>query len=343
MAQQTELAAMLQKQISRGKAGKLKTCDDFKLANLKLLRVLDEQTAVRRYKWTNLPKGLNSTLIERILYYRGQGIFFKIAELDRYMFLPYSPVGGIDVYGRAKGCTPLPFGGTSSTTGQDGIQKPWIQGFQLKPIYQNQDLDDIKPQDACVIIRDYTQQRPQIIIPRQQLNDPLLDVMSDCVPFMRTALINSTGIKGLRINDQSEYTAVLAANDSIQKAALNGQWAVPIIGHVDFQELTSGSSGRVQDFLLAQQGLQNYRLSTYGIPNSGVFEKKEHKLESEQEQNSSNESYAWNDSKQNRLASIQIINQVFGLNIGLEETMQEAMTMEYEQEQEQEEVVNDQQ
>ena len=35
------------------------------------LRVMDEQDAVRRFKWYNLPKGLSGDLIERILYYKG--------------------------------------------------------------------------------------------------------------------------------------------------------------------------------------------------------------------------------------------------------------------------------
>ena len=339
MATKSVLAQELEKQIARGKAGKT-DCRNFKDSNLKLLRIMDQQTAVRRFKWTGLPKGINSVLMQRILYYRGQGIFFYLPELDQYKFLPYSPVDGIDVYGRAKGCTPLPFGGTSSTT-VDGKQMPWIQGFKKIPVYEGQDIPD--PKEACVIIRDYTQQRPQIIIPRQALNDPLLDVMADCVPFMRTALVNSTGVKGLRINSQEEYTSVLAANKSIQNAALTGQWAVPIIGNVEFQELTDGQTGKVQDFLLAMQGLQNYRLSTYGLPNGGVFEKKEHKLQAEQDQNSSNSSLVYKDSLEQRQEAADLINAVFGLSVGVEERVQPAPQETGFQYSEQEETDNDMQ
>ena len=42
------------------------------------LRIMDEQDAVNRFTWYNLPSGLNSRLMERILYYRGQGMFFKL-------------------------------------------------------------------------------------------------------------------------------------------------------------------------------------------------------------------------------------------------------------------------
>ena len=39
-------------------------------ANIKkMLRVNDEQIALNRYVWHNLPRGINGQLIERILYY----------------------------------------------------------------------------------------------------------------------------------------------------------------------------------------------------------------------------------------------------------------------------------
>ena len=37
----------------------------------KTLRVLDEQNAINRYKWYNLPSSLDGQLLERILYYKG--------------------------------------------------------------------------------------------------------------------------------------------------------------------------------------------------------------------------------------------------------------------------------
>ena len=54
----------------------------------KQLRIVDEQNALYRYTWYGLPPGLNQELIERVLYYRGQGAFFQIK--DRAYFLPYT-------------------------------------------------------------------------------------------------------------------------------------------------------------------------------------------------------------------------------------------------------------
>ena len=36
----------------------------------KLLEVVDEQTAINRYTWYNLPDDLTGQMIERVLYYR---------------------------------------------------------------------------------------------------------------------------------------------------------------------------------------------------------------------------------------------------------------------------------
>jgi hypothetical protein len=79
-------------------------------------------------------------------------------------------------------------------------------------------------------------------ISRQVLNDPLLDIMSDCIPFMRTSLQSNTGVKGMRIPQEQDYPNVLDANAAFSKAALVGDHYVPIVGSIDFQELTGDSA-----------------------------------------------------------------------------------------------------
>ena len=54
----------------------------------KQLRIVDEQNAVNRFTWYNLPEGLNARLLERILYYKGQGAMFFLK--DKFYFLPYA-------------------------------------------------------------------------------------------------------------------------------------------------------------------------------------------------------------------------------------------------------------
>lgn len=288
------------------------------------LRIVDEQDAVNRFTWYNLPDGLTSQLLERILYYRGQGAFFKMA--DKFYFLPYALDGTIDVYGRFNSITPLPFNGTTQTKDE----KPLIKGLTYDCVYEvmtpedfikddgNFDLDKMENlvDKSAVILKDYTEQISQTNTSRQVLNEPILDIMSDCIPFCRTALLNSTGIKGMRVGNQSEANEVMAANRAINNAALTGQWAVPIVGAVDFQELTdNGSVGKSEEFLLSLQAFDSFRLSLYGLPNGGLFQKKAHMLEAEQNMNAGTASLVLQDSLANRQMFCNIVNSIWGLGI----------------------------
>lgn len=293
----------------------------------KQLRILDEQDAVNRFTWYNLPSGLNSRLMERILYYKGQGMFFKLQ--DKFYFLPYALDGTIDVYGRFTEVTPLPFNGKASSDGKD---RPWITGLRRKCLYDVQmpedyiseegeiDWDKIEAlqDECCVLIKDYTEQISQTNISRQILQDPVLDIMADMFPFMRTALLNGTGVQGMRVNSQDEYSNVDAASRSINRAALEGKKWVPMVGSVDFQDLTGGEVAKAEEFLLAMQSLDNYRLSLYGLDNGGLFQKKSHVLEAEQKMNTGTTGLVLRDSLQCRQDACNIINSAFGLQIWCE-------------------------
>lgn len=292
----------------------------FKPHNKKLLRIIDEQDAIfGRYRWYKLPNGLNQELIERVLYYKGQGMFFYMETTDTFYFLPYALDGTIDVYGRYTGVTPLPFNG--STEDNQKKEKAWIKGLTRKPVYDLH-LDIVTLKDAtesCVLLHDYCLQYSQSNISRQILNDPLLDVMADCVPFMRTALQNGTGITGMRVNTEDEESNVKAASRSINRAALVGDKYVPIIGQLEFQDLTGGEVAKAEEFLLAMQSLDNYRLSTYGIKNGGLFQKKAHMLQDEQDvsgiSNSPLEDGLWQ-----RQHFCEIVNSIWGLGIWCDTT-----------------------
>lgn len=296
---------------------------DLKASIKRQLRIVDEQDAVNRFTWYNLPEGLNGRLIERILYYKGQGMLFFLN--DKFYFLPYALNGTIDVYGRFTEVTPLPFNGTAND-GKPG--KPWIQGLSFTPVYDVQLPEDYLDKsfeelseivsNSCVILKDYTEQYSQTNIARQVINDPILDVMSDCFPFMRTALLNSTGIQGMRVGTENESANVWAANSAITRAALEGESKVPIVGTLDFQELTAGAAGKAEEFLLAMQSLDNYRLSLYGLDNGGLFQKRSHVLEAEQEMNTGNVGLVMRDGLQCRQEFCDIVNSIWGLNMWCE-------------------------
>ena len=297
----------------------------------KVLRVVDEQDAVNRFVWHNLPDGIDGNLIERVLYYKGTGMLFMLD--GRFYFLPYALSGTIDVYGRYTGVTPLPFNGKTETEGKGKDKKPkaWITGLVRKPVYDV--LFDATEEDdgsyvitkeilenSCVTLYDYSRQISQTILPRQQLNDPLLDVMAECIPFMRTALTNETGVLGMRVNNPDEYSNVLAANNTLKDAALNNKRYAPIVGNIEFQELTAGTPGESADFMQALESLDNFRLGLYGIENGGLFQKKAHMLGAEQAMAGGGGStgLVLQDSLTSRQKFCDIVNSIWGLGISVE-------------------------
>lgn len=232
----------------------------------KTLRVLDEQNAINRYKWYNLPSGLDGQLLERILYYKGQGMFFYSDLDEEFYFLPYALSGTIDIYGRFNQVSALPFNGSTE-------DKP-IEAFTrkvIKDIPLDVDIDTFN--NGCVLLSDYSKQISQTNISRQILQDPILDAMAEAFPMARTSLIANSGIKGMRVNDQDCYSNVKAASRSLTRAALTGDPWVPIVGNVEFQDLTDGSNLKSDEYLQYMQSLDNFRLSLYGLKNGGIFEK----------------------------------------------------------------------
>lgn len=284
----------------------------------RFLRLIDEQDAVNRYVWYNLPSNITSQELERMLYYKGQLCFFYDRNLEEFYFMPYALDGTIDFYGRYNTIHPVPM--TSGTEDRDGkAQAQYLSTLKLKCRYGV--LTDVGEDDlygSTVLLHDYSKQRSQTITPRVEVNDALLDVMADCVPFAWTALMASTGISGIRVADADQQANVLEASKSIEHAARNGRPFVPIVGAVEFQDLTNKPSGNVQDYLLAMQSFDNLRLSGYGIDNGGLFEKKAHELQTEADINGGPVGLVLQDGLAIRQNFCIIANSIWGLGIWCE-------------------------
>ena len=283
----------------------------------KYLRLIDEQDAVNRYVWYNLPANITSQELERMLYYKGQLCFFYDKDLEEFYFMPYALDGTIDFYGRYNTIHPVPMTSGSDDKGNKA-QAQYLANKKLKCIY-GLDLDgkaDVFT--STVLLHDYTKQLAQTIQPRVTVNDPLLDVMAECVPFMRTAMISSTGIKGVRVQDADQQQNVIDGSRSLEHAAMTGNPWVPIIGNIEFQELTDGVTGKVQDYMLAMQSLDNLRLSGYGIDNGGLFQKKAHELQTEADINGGPVGLVLQDGASIRQNFCNIVNSIWGIGMWCE-------------------------
>lgn len=255
-------------------SGRCNTKEDIK----KCIRKNDEQIAVNRYTWYNLPCNLTSAELERMLYYKGQLAFFYMKDLDEFYFMPYALDGTIDFYGRYNRIHPVPM--TSGTDDKNGkAQAEYLSKLKLDCIYGIKLPEDIEEKDlynSAVLLHDYTKQLSQTIIPTQQLNDPVIDLESECLPFMRTALLMGTGVKGVRVSDADQADAVKEGAKGMTEAALRSEPYIPITGSIEFQELTDGTVAKADEYLLAMQSVDNFRLGLHGVQNGGLFEKSQY-------------------------------------------------------------------
>ena len=295
---------------------------NLKASMKKVMRLIDEQDAVNRYKWYNIPANVSSEEIERLLYYKGQLCFFYFKELDEFYFMPFALDGNIDFYGRYNRIHPVPM---SSGTEDDKnakkqyeTQRALLSMLKLNVVKGIKSLDELKEEDlynSTVILWDYSRQIGENIIPRKDVNDPLLDVIAEIPCFLRTALIASTGVKGMRVADADAKSEVKVASSAVLQCALSGELATPITSSIEIQELFEGTVGKAQEYLLSMQALENFRLSTYGLENGGLFEKKAHKLEGEQEMNSSTVGLVYADGLAIRQNFCNIVNSIWGTSM----------------------------
>lgn len=275
------------------------------------LKILDEQNAVNRYKWYNLPSGLDSNLIERILYFKGQLMFFYSPTDKKFYALPFALNSTIDIYGRFESVQGLPFNGTTEEKG--------IEAFSRKVIWNEDEIDDSTFEEGCILLTDYTKAISQTIIPRAIIQDPVLKAMAESFPFARTSLLANSGIKGYRVSSEDEQASVKEASKGIRQAALTGDPMLAIVGEIEFQDLTSaGSPLKSEEYLIYLQALDNYRLSLYGLKSGGLFQKKSHMLESEQEMNESNTLLTYQDGLNMRQRFCDFVNAIWGLGIWVE-------------------------
>lgn len=281
------------------------------------LRIKEENEFVNRFVWYNLPSNVDSAMLERMLYYKGQLCFFYSKELEEFFFAPYALNGTIDYYGRYNSIRPVPWNeGTTEDT--DKAQAELFADMKYKVKYgivTDEEMDIETFENSAVILRDYTNQFSQMNISRQILNDNLLDAMAECIPLMRTRLILGTGVKGVRVNDADQADSVKDGAKSLENAAMTGDAYVPIVGNIEFQELSDNAAGKSEEYMLAYQSLDNFRKETLGIPSGGVFEKKAHTLESEQAMNGSNVDLVLADGLQCRQNFCNIVNSIWGLGI----------------------------
>ena len=264
----------------------------------RMMRIIDEQNAVNRFTWYNLPGGITGQELERMLYYKGQVCLFYFKGRDKFYFMPFALDGTIDFYGRFNSVHPIPWQNTDPGADDPSdkkkkdpdaryvAQEKLLSAIKLDCVYDVQEEMEKDLGRHCVILHDYTKQlSSQNITPRYLIQESIISMEAEVLPLARTALIAATGTRGVRVTNTEESAGITAAAKQVYQAAMNGDLYIPINGSVDFQDLANHPTSKAEEYLETMQAIDNFRVSAYGIDNGGLFQKKAHVLEDEHQGN----------------------------------------------------------
>lgn len=280
----------------------------------KLLRIKDESEAINRYSWWNTGLTINSNMLERFLYYKYKLGFFYFNGGFWVMPVTLSGAGTLDFYNLENEVTPVPFNDSASAE-----QKKVLSSMRLKVVKEPMLTPSIQDfENSCVILRDYTPQGDiNSGIPRATLQDAIIALEATILPYMRTNLMNNTGIIGVKISDQQEANDIIEAANSIDEAAKNGTPWIPLMQKLDRQPLNNGGSSDSTSYLQAYQAIDNLRQSFLGVNKSGIYDKSQYVNASQTAMNVPS-SFPLTDGLKLRQDACNIINSIWPLGIWCE-------------------------
>ena len=106
--------------------------------------ILDLNQNCNKYRWKNLPQGLTSWNLERMLYYYGALAGFKFQ--DQVYVLPFTATNSLNVYGFPTEIQPIPFNGR---TPEDSSKKFFGADFKIATFLKGDSKDEKK---ACILL-----------------------------------------------------------------------------------------------------------------------------------------------------------------------------------------------
>ena len=268
----------------------------FELQYDSLFSIMREQNMVEtleRYMWINVPFGLNADLIERLLYFRGKGVFYYNDKVEKFQFLPFALNGTIDEYGRFTGCNTLPFTGVD-TDEKHKVKKITNLIYQELPLvydlpYSEEAIKDmVNGKVVGIILNDNSLSISQQPIIRSNYVRPVIHMMSTLMQIINTAMYGCADHNLLQVENESELTSINSQIDAINVDILKGKRFTPVVGKLPISPLKTTNSSDLEGLFNTFNSLNNFLKSITGVSNAGVFDKKAHLLQDEQKLNGSN-------------------------------------------------------
>lgn len=296
----------------------------------KNLEVIDYKQHLTRFRWNGLPNGLDSEMMERIMYYRFSGAFFRIDELDRYFFLPYSMSGednptGVDCYGRFNRIKPYSFNGTTKANGKKKSAMDIYLSTQIRnnvteiPMVSSYEEALKYARESAVICFDHSPGMDYGGEARVEAVKPYIEYLIKIMIQTKSALINSSGFNLFSTSTETAQDIMQKQIDSINACREKGQLSAVVSSSLgDITNIQSNATNAMIDYFLAYTSIDNLRMQSLGINNDGVTQKTQYQNIASQQMdfNSSNQIYI--DSYMERVKFCAICNAIWGLDMYVE-------------------------
>jgi len=296
------------------------------------LKNIDYQQYLTRFKWNNLPEGMDSELFERIMYFSGSAMFFYIKELDRFYFLPYGMSGegtqtGIDFYGRFNKLKPYSFNGSTDGSGERKANGKMSQADIYLATQVRDNIKDIPMvaseeearkiyEDGAVICWDYTPGLAYWNNSRNRISQSYVKYMVKVLIQTKSALINSSGFNLFAADGEQDNEVMQEQIDAINQDREEGQLAAVVskaLGNIE--NLQSNAPAAMQDFWASLISVDNLRLKSMGIRNDGVQQKSQYQNIQEQSMDINDSLQVYWNSFMERVKFAAIVNSIWGLDI----------------------------
>lgn len=231
-------------------------------------KTLDLVEVCNRYKW-KLPKYLNQSMIEQMLYYRGSLVGYVFG--GTLYVLPYATVGGINYYGFPNKVRSVTFNG-EKIDDKSKVEDNLVVAFNGTQ----------QPDAKAVILYDRTPFFNQYEVGRYLLNKDICEHEAYIINRGNVALKN--GVKKLSVAVENEAQADIVRNDTIKELESDSPVITYTTGATGTMPLaTAFNTGEMQLEQLMQYltSINNLRCSFNGIVNTGTFVKKERNISGE--------------------------------------------------------------
>lgn len=282
------------------------------LNNFFLVKELKEY--VNRFKWSGLPPGLNSNIIETLVYYKGQVAFFCVGE--NYYILPFVYTGQINHYGIQTRLIPISFNGTV----EDDVNNiTEFAGEREAIVYDKQGIDLDNKDNVAVVMKAGSSIFLNQVLPPIVATDEIRDKLAENTILVRYNLILSQPFKYVSVANESAAKSIQQQVDTLIQDILNGNAVSTIVGQMVFKDVnTEAPKANPQQLWQSFESLDNLRMEYLGILNNGVYEKSERNNTDEVAGKQTVAKLTLNDDLWHRKEFCKLVKKIFDLDIKVE-------------------------